>query len=402
MNGQLGIQAPSDYGTSFILIASPVAPAAGYGVPFLITNKADAKAAFDDPGNVDVLNAFINGFFAEAPEGNKVYVLGMAPTTTLTTLADPANAEKGLNYAGGKARLVAFLKFPSNTYVPTITTGFDADVHTAVTAAQTLAESWFSKKKPFRYFIQGFGCDGIPANAKDYSTSTNRNGFIVASEVNGSTAMSTMLALGRAVALAPQQNIGRILSGSLNINDSYAVTIGGTDVDGINDSVLDGYYDKRYITIEPNQIASGYVFTDDIALCQPTDDYYCLAYGRVIDNMVRVAFTTYYKEMKDDVDVDENGRLDKVEEKSLEDAIVNDVNTQMPTQLSKNTDGSAAISCMVNPDTIAYAALYANNNIQTPNLNLLQTTGLIYIFAKARPKGCLRDIEVYLGYTSSN
>jgi hypothetical protein len=51
-----------------------------------------------------------------------------------------------------------------------MTTGFDQDVHTAVTAAQTLANTWLGKKKPFRFFVQGFAysaacsrrCKGLP------------------------------------------------------------------------------------------------------------------------------------------------------------------------------------------------------------------------------------------------
>ena len=116
--------------------------------------------------------------------------------------------------------------------------------------------------------------------------------------------------------------------------------------------------------------------------------------------MVRIAFQTYYNELKDDVDVDDEGRIAKVEEVYLQDIIENNVDTQMRTQLSKKKDGSAAITCLVNPDTTDYAALYAANNIQNPNLNIIQT-GTIYLFAKARPKGCLRDIEVFLGYTSN-
>lgn len=403
MNGQLGILPPSDNGTAFVVIASPAAPTAGYGTAFLITSIADAKAAFANVSNAAVLNAFVKGFFGQAPEGNKVYVLCMARTTTLTTLADPANAEKALKMAAGAARLGAFIKYPDpGTYTPTVTNGFDAEVHTAVTAVQSLAATWFGKKQPFRAFIEGYACDGTHGNALDYSQTTNRNCFIVAGEVNGDAGMATMIALGRAVASAPERNIGRIKSGSLNIDASYAVTIGGSNVNTVSDATLEGYYAKRYITIEPNKSAAGYVFTDSIALTAPTDDYFCLEYGRVIDNMVRVTNATGYFELKDDVDVDEEGRLAKVEELALQDAIENAIANTMGSQLSKNRDGSVAVTILINPDTTTYAALYAANNIANPNLNIIQNGGKIFVFAKGRPKGCMRDIEFFLGYTSTN
>ena len=398
MNGGLGILPPSTFGTSLLMIASPVAPTAGYGVSFIIESKADVVAAFSQVGNEAVVTALVDGFFAEAPEGNTLYVVAMAATTSLTTMAAAANAEIALTPAKGAIRMVAFVKYPGGGYSPTVTNGFDADVHTCVTAAQILAAAWLVKKKTFRAFIAGFGCDGVAANALDYSTTSNRNCFIVSPSVNGDSGLATLLLLGRAVAVNPNQNIGRILSGSLNIDPTYPVTIGGNSVDTIGDTALDVYYAKRYLVLQPNEQASGYVVTDDCALTEPTDDYNNLAYGRVIDNMVRIADSVYYQHLKDDVDIDDNGRIDTVTEKALENEVINAINQQMGSQLSSNSDGTASVSCLVNPDTVAYAALYASNNISSPNLNLA-SGGQVYIFITGRPKGCLRNINIYLGYS---
>lgn len=397
-NGQLGILPASNLGACIVLIASPAAPFGGYGNVFLVKTIADVKAAFDDVLNAEVVDAFVKGFYAEAPEGTKVWVLAMAQTTPLSTLTAPVNSEKPLTVADGAARMLAVIKFPSNSYVPVITEGMDDDVHEAVGSLQYVANTWLANKKPFRFFIQAFALAAGGTGAKDYSTTTNRNGSIVAGEVAGSSATATMLAMGRAAKVPPQRNIGRHKDGSLNILDTDAVTIGGTDIEGITDSQLDTLYDARYITIERNRIASGYVFTDDNSLVAATDDYNSLSNGRVIDNAVRVAFNTYYRLLKDDVDIDENGRLTASVEKALEAAVVNDINVQMGTQLSSNRDGSAAVHVMVNPDTLAYAALYSNNNISSPVLNLLQSGGKVYIFLNIRPKGQLKNINIMLGF----
>jgi hypothetical protein len=341
-----------------VLVSSPIAPTAGYGVVFLIKTIADVKAAFADATNVDVVDAFVKGFYAEAPEGTKVWVLAMARTTTLQTLVAAANAEKALTVADGSGHLLGAIKFPdTGTYTPTITNGMDVDSHNAVTDAQTLAAAWLVKNKPFSFFIQAYAIAAGGAGVKDYSVTANRNGAIVLAEVAASSAIATMLAMGRAAKVEPQRNIGRVKDGSLNILSTDAVTIGGTDISTITGTALDGFWDKRYITIERNQVASGFVFTDDNALTVATDDYNSLSNGRVIDNATRVAFATYYKQLKDDVDVDENGRLSASVEKGLEAAIANDINVQMGTQLSSNKDGSAAVSVMVNPDTVLYASL---------------------------------------------
>jgi len=402
VNGQLGILPPSEFGSSVILIASPVAPVATYGVPFKINSKADAQTAFGQVGNEAVVVALVNGFFAEAPEGTEVWVLAMAQTTTLQTLVAAANAEKALNKANGNTRLVAAIKFPSNSYSPTITTGFDVDVHNAVTDAQTLATAWLAKNKPFRIFIEGYACDGVAANAKDYSADTKRNCLIVASEIAGSAATATLMALGRAAKVPSQQNIGRVKSGSLNIVDGTAITIGGTALASVTASAMDAYYDKRYITLDVNEDAPGYILTDDMTLTALTDDYYCLANGRVIDNMVRVAYKKYYKELKDEVDVDENGRIGVVNEKALENGIKTDVALNMPGQLSTDKKtGFPIVTCLINPDPVAYAALYAANNISSPNLNMITNGGKLYVFLSGRPKGYLKNIGIFVGFSLS-
>jgi len=397
MNGQLGITPPSEFGTSLLMVAAPAAPTAGYGTMFIIKSKADAKTAFANSGNAGLLKAIVSGFFAEAPEGNTLYVVAMAQTTTLTQLADAANVEKALIPAKGAIRMVAFIKYPAGSYAPTVTNGFDADVHTAVTAAQALANTWLAKKKPIRCFIQGFACTGAPAAALDYAVTTNRNCFVVAPEVALDGGLSTLLFLGRAVKVNPQQNVGRILSGSLNIDPTFSVTIGSVNIESLSDTILDGYFAKRYITFEPNKASSGFVISDDIALVAGTDDYNNLAYGRVSDNLIRIADRVYYLQVKNDVDVDEDGRIDMVIEKALENKIIDAVNQEMGGQLSSNRDGTASVVCRINPDPVLFASLYSDNNINTPNLNLLQA-GKLYVFVTGRPKGCLRNISIYIGY----
>jgi hypothetical protein len=409
LNGGLGILAPSEFGTTVLMVASPAAPTAGYGVAFLIRSKADGAAAFANVLNADVLKAITEAFYGEAPEGTKLYVVCMAAATSLATLAAAANIEKALNMATdingipGTARLVALVKQPANTYVPVITDGFDQDVHDAVAAAQTIATTWLGKKKPFRFFIQGFAYSGTAADALDYSTAVFSNGGIVVGNVLTNDAAGTMfltlLALGRAARVNPQQNIGRVKSGSLNIASSYAVRIGATSVDTISDNELNTLYTKRYITLEKNQIASGYVFSDDNALTKVTDDFNSISNGRVMDNAVRVAFATYYKELKDDVEVDAGGRLAAVVEKSLETAIQTQIAQDMKGQLSTKDDGTADVTCMVNPDDAQFLALYQANNIANPNFNVF-SGGNVYIFISLRPKGCLKQINIFLGFTA--
>lgn len=399
LNGGLNLANPSENGSSVVLVASPAAPVAGYGTAFLVRNKKEASTAFAQAGNEPVVAAINDGFYGEAPEGTKLYVLAMADTTSLETLLLAANADKPLNLAAGQARLLAAIKFPGGAYTPTITDGFDEDVHDAVIAAQTLADAWMGQKRPFRYLIQGYGYTNATA-ARDYSTDNKRNGAIVIGSINDSSAMLTLLALGRVAKSSPQQNLGRIKTGPLKIAENATVKIGAATVDLTNQADKIALDTKRYILPVRYEIGTGYTFADDNTLTEEADDFNNLSNGRVIDNATRIAYKSYYQELKDDVFVDENGRLSAASEKALETKIETAISNEMGEQISKRRDGTPAVQCLVNPNADQYAALYAAANISNPNFNILQTNK-VYIFLQLQPKGCLKLISVYLGLTAT-
>lgn len=399
-NGNLGLRAPSEDGYSIVLVASPAAPVVGYGVAKLVTTLAEIKTEFAAVGNEPVIEAFEKGFFAEAAEGTKVIFLAMAQATNLETLFAVANAEKALNLGAGAARLLAAIKFPAGGYTPTTTDGFDQDVHNAVVDAQTLAAAWNAKKKGFRYFVQGYGYTNAGA-AKDYSAEAYRNGGIVVGSVADETATATLLALGRAARIQIQENIGKVKTGSLNIDPADSVKIGATEADQVSNADLNILHTKRYITFEKNEIASGYVWNDDNTLTVVTDDYNNFRHGRIIDKAQRIADKEYYEELKDDVEVDENGRLSAVSEKALETKIESAIDADMRANLSKRKDGSADVTCLINPPVETYAALYAKNGITNPNFNIIQSE-TIYLFLFLKPKGSLKYINVYVGLTATS
>lgn len=400
LNGQLGLTAPSEFGTAALLIACAAAPTAGYGVPFLVTSKQDVISAFANVLNAPVVTAINTHFYSEAPEGTKLYILAMANTTSLTTLFAAANADKVLILGNGSIRLVGAIKFPDVSYVPTVTAGIDADCTAAVTAAQTLADDWFGRYQPFRCLVQAFAVT-TTGELATYEAGNKRNVGMPIFSINNSYAYSLCQVLGRAAKVGSSVNIGRVKSGSLNIADNAVIKIGATTIDQVSVATLEQVFTKRYIGVERNAIASGVVITDDVMLTAPTDDYNTLVNGRVIDNVVRIAFRTYYAELKDNVDVNANGRLNAITEKALENSIKSAVDLAMRDQLSKDAQGTAAVSCLVNPDPTAYSPLYIANGITNPNLNLIQTNGRLYIFVTARPQGYLKDINIYLGLSAS-
>lgn len=392
-NGNLGILATGDTGIKGLIAAIPAANTSGYGTPVLLQTKLQAAAELADASNAGILSAIVDYFFEEAPEGTKLYCLFVANTVTLTNLTIKTNTYFATleNFAGKKLRECGFVKYPDVSYTPTITTGFDAEVFTAATNAQALAVQQDGLVKPVICYIQGYGATTASA-AKDYVADTKNGVGIVVGAVNNDTAIPVLLLLARRAKTPVHRNPGRIKDGSLAIKDTDTVKVGSTLISAISDTDLDTYHDKRYITFKVNEDAPGYVFNDDTLLTKPTDDYNCITNRAVINEAQRIAYATCYRELKDEVQVDDGGRMDGVAESNLEATITD--------AISKNLAGSfSAVSTLVNPDATQYTAWYASASI-TPNFNLL-SGGNVYVFINIRPLGYNKNIMVLLSFTTN-
>ena len=386
----LGIVPADLSGVMGLVAAIPAANTSGYGVAVLIKSKAQAAAELADTNNAAILAAIQNGFYGEVAEGAPLYCVFVAQSTTLSAQADIANAYVAAikTLSSYTVRAIAFVKYPGGGYTPTITNGIDTDVDAAVTKATAQAVAAKALNKPIEFLIQGYAATTAAAQ-KDYTTTQNPNVHIVIAGEAGDTVIPVLRALGVKASDRPSRNIGRVQRGSLNIAGGTAITIGTSAIGAISATNLDTFHDKGYITYVVNENEPGYLFNDDVSLVAATSDYSTWANNAVIGEAMRIAYATYYKSLKDDVDVDPTtGRVDVSIEKYLQQTIEDAITKQLGTSIS-------AVGALVNPDTTQYAALYANAGI-TPNTNLLQT-GSLYIFLTVTPKGYTKSITVVLG-----
>jgi len=383
--GNLNIQ-PADASGVFGLViagAEPNIDLAPNGFA-LVKSKKQAKQLFAAyPGSVT--NA-VCAFYDEVSEGTPLYIFGSPDEQ----IEDIANIESGLithlvNFSGKRVKAIGLLTFYS---VDTITEGLDTRIHTVIPLLQEQANSWKQQNKPIEFLIEGKGYAG--GALKNYATTQNTNVHCVLGAENGNTAISVVRALGRKAAFAVHRNIGRVKSGSLKIPTAAAVTLGNKAVGDWNKIDLGDIHDKGYITYLVNENAPGFIFNDDISLCDPTSDFSAWSRNAVIGEAQRIAYATYYRVLKDDFDVDDNGRLYTSDSKALEQDIEDAINNQIGNSISN-------VNAMVNPDPQAYAGLYTNANIDNPNFNLL-SGGKIYVFLTIRPKGYIKDIVVALGF----
>lgn len=388
----LGLLPADASGVMGLIAAIPAANASGYGVPVVIKSKAQAIAELNNTLNAGILAAIVNGFFGEVSEGAPLYCVFVANTTSLSAMADSSNSYVAnlVNASTKTIRAIAIVKYPAGSYTPTITAGFDEDVDAAVTKATAQAAIALSAYKPIEFIIQGYGFTNA-TDAKDYSTTTNPNVHVVVASEDGDSVIPVLRAIGRKASDRPSRNIGRVQGGSLNIADGVAIALGATALATMLPADLDTLHDKRYITYIVNENAPGYIFNDDVSLVIATSDYSNWANNAVIGEAVRTAYATYYKTLKDDVDVDQTtGRIGVAVEKNLEQDIIDAINTALSSSIS-------GVDAKVNPDIVKYAALYANADITNPNLNLT-ASGKIYVFLTIVPKGYIKNVTVALGF----
>ena len=518
-SSNLGIQAASAAGTFGLIAAIPAANTSGFGIPVLLKSVKQAKTELASPNNAGILKAITDGFYGEVAEGSPLYCLFLVNTTSLEDMISPDNTYVSTlkTFAQNKLRGIGVVKFPADNYSPTLFGGFDLDVHKCVIKAQAQATITIQQYKPIEFVIQGYNFTNA-TDAKDYTTTINKNVHIVIGSENSNSAVSVLRALGKKASKAVQKNIGRVKSGSLNIaqdavlqfgqirttsvvetkatatltitgvgssgayfdiyvtdnlnsrwnltrstynwsstedtvtkiaaavvshingstsihgysatNAAGVVTItaksgygsllngvvleiftsgiafsktafaGGVNPNTTLDSAtllsdtdpvdLDTLHDKGYITYITNEDAPGFIFNDDVSLTDPTSDYATWSHNAVLAEAMRIAYATFYKTLKDDVDVDENGQLGAAVETNLSQDIIDTINKELGGNIS-------GVNVLINPDTTTSAGLYAAADIDNPNLNLTQS-GKLYVFLTIRPKGYIKDVLVVLGF----
>ena len=153
-NGAIGASEPMDDGvTGLVCTAAAVTQTVNgktenvfaLNTPYLITKLDElvSKGITSDSSDANAtLYKAVKEFYDEAPDGSKLWIMGVADTVTLADIVDKTkdNAKKLLIAANGTIRTLAVKIKDKSGYTPTVTTGIDGTVRTAITNAQSLAE----------------------------------------------------------------------------------------------------------------------------------------------------------------------------------------------------------------------------------------------------------------------
>lgn len=399
-NGNLGRRAANTDAVFAMLLSAPLIAGAGNmqnGVVYPMVSINDAKAigitaAYDTANHVLVYH-HINRFFIRNPNAT-LYFMSAPQSATLTTMCDPAGnyAPVLLRSQKGLIKYIGVGRNPATGYEPVLTAGLDADVLTAVAAAQALYTSEFAQFRYADFLIEGRNFNGTAAAATDLRTldCPQVSLTIIADPAisNLDAAYNGYAALGDTLGLisraAVSQDPGE-LTPSFNLQNkglSLFITAGlssNLPVDHYSDADLDELDEKGYIFPDFTAGVDGF-FISDSHTCSTLDnnDYAYIENNRTIEKAIFLARAAILPLVKSRLKVDPStGQLLPQICKSIE------------------TTGNGALQPMFNDGDISGGI----DTYVDPNQNVLSTSQLL-IQMSFIPVAIGRQITISIGFSN--
>lgn len=338
--------------------------------PFVIYGVDDAEAHGIDATNNAAAHKQVQGFYAEAGNGAKLYVIVTGAAKMSADFARSAN--KLVEYAGGAISVIGVTQ--GTAQGTEVSGGLNSDVATAMTAAQTFAESCQAAIKPLNIVLDGAGYSGNAEDLTDLTTKGNNRVSVLLGAADASTHACIGLLMGRLATIPVQRKISRVKDGAV-VGVETAYLTDGEEIEG-REATLDTIHDKGYIVLRQFTGLSGWYFSSDVTATADTDDLNTISHNRIVDKVIRIAYKTYVNEIDDDVDIDTtNGTIDAT--------IISYLKGQIETQVNGNmADEVSQFYCDIRPDQ-----------------NILSGLPLeIDLFIV--PKGYLNNIKVKIGFTN--
>ena len=320
-------------------------------------------------------------FYKEAEEGTSVVVVGVDASKKMAELCaneDGAVVRSVIERHSGALRAV-FVSTPAGDSEQA-TEGLSPDTLATLQPAQELAEwATTSLYAPLFIVVDGRGYTG--ENLKDLGQSKyNRVGVLVGSKNAEDKGSCIGVLAGRISSKPVHRNIGRVADGALKGEAFY---LGGKRIEE-KQSAVTALYEKRYIAIRRYVGRTGYFFADDNLATALTDDYAQIANRRVIDKSYRIAYNTLLDKMLDEIELNEDGRMQAPILKSWESELEAEINKAMTA--NSELSSSEGSGCKVFID---------------PKQNVVSSSK-IEISLTVRPHGYARYLDVNLGFQVTN
>lgn len=394
-NGGLGRQQPNEDGISGLIFnAVAVSGTFDLGKRYELRATSDAEdlgltKEYDDTNKV-LVHYHISEFFRINPNGI-LHIMGVSQSVTMTQMCDKANQylKKLLTDAEGKIRQAGVIRNPATGYTPTITTGFDADVWTAIAKADQLSLEEETYYRPVDIIIEGKYMTGATSTVLDLHTLDHSNVSVIAladndisvskTEYTGYASVGTVLGC---ISLASvNENIGWAEKFNIQSSaDARFINVGlssGLPLNSYSDTAQETLSDKGYIMPELIIGEAGVFINDSFTCVALDDDFSYIENNRVIKKAIRLVYKALAPKVK------------------------------RPTKVDKNTGylPSEVIKYYQSVAKSAMEVLLRNNEasdvdaFMDPKQNLLATNELV-VEVEVIPTGTARKIRVPIGFNN--
>ncbi len=375
-NGAIGGAPTSNDGIAGLILtgatvsgANKVTTGNAYGIFSL---NGATSLDIEETGTNAYAYSHIKEFYDTAGTGSELWIMMVTATITMEDMLDKSKnyAPVLLDAAKGKIRKLGVSR--KSAAGVTIASGLDTDVDKALIKGQVLAEEYATNFKPFRFLVDGKDFNGTVGDLKDYHTKGfNRGGVLLDATSTGKNA-GIGFTIGYMASLSVQRKISRVKNGTLPISGAYFSDTNDTET---YENAWNSIHDKGYIFFRTFVGKSGYFFNDDPTTTALTDDYASFSRGFVIDKALVLTYLTYVEEIADEIEVDDEGKLNPALIKDLQGKVENAIELQM----------------------VAAGEASAVQAIIDPNQNIL-ATGKLNILVRVRPVGYRNFIDVLLGF----
>lgn len=395
-NGAIGASEPMDDGvTGLVCTAAAVTQTVNgktenvfaLNTPYLITKLDElvSKGITSDSSDANAtLYKAVKEFYDEAPDGSKLWIMGVADTVTIADIVDKTkdNAKKLLVAANGTIRTLAVKIKDKSAYTPTVTTGIDGAVRTAITNAQSLAE-WATETlfAPVMVLLEGRHYTGNAETLVSNPINTgndNRVGVVIGDTIADSKGAAVGLLAGRIASIPVQRSIARVRTGSITATMMY---IGSVAAELGNPGTIN---DCGFICPRTFVGKAGYYWSDDKLAAEASDDYSLIPRRRVADKAYRITYSTLINEVAEEISVTDDGKISapvvKAIQTAVESAIVNNMTSRGNLGNDPSDPNDMGVECYINPD---------QNIVATSRLD---------VQLRIKPHGYSKYIEVSLGF----
>ncbi len=389
-NGTLGSVSPSEDGVCGLLThAAAVSGTFALSTPYHLTCLADlvslgiTKSSTGANGNVYKI---VKEFYDEAPEGSKLWLMGVAATVSYANLCDKTNtyAATLLDAAAGAIRILMVHAGAPGTASYTNGGAIDDTAFAAIAKLQQLADDYTATKyAPFVGLIEGLNYSGVPANITSLSASAyNRVAVVIGDTASGSDQAAIGLVAGRLAAKPVQRSLARVKDGAIAAETMY---IGSLKAELGNPELL---HDAGYICPRTYVGKAGYYWSDDKLATSPTDDYALIPRRRTIDKAYRIAYRTLVEKLGDEIPVTDQGTIvasvAKAWETDIIAAITNEMTANGELGNDPESDSDRGVRCTVDTGSNIAASSAVNLTLQV------------------KPYGYAKYINVELGFLIDN